>query len=176
MHERPWPARCWSLKCIDRLLNDDRVMIAQGHMNRFGMTSHVDRPGGLAGPVKKPTGFMTSSLCIYDELNKRCDSSLGREHVALIAGRAAAAQVYPEELCSAICRGLAKQKLYDSVQSCIHSRVLGKSQIGSMIEAVGLARPVVDWPEHNIDPMHEPDGGCDLLRRKVQDGIQVSAL
>ena len=88
-----------------------------------------------------------------------------------VAGRAAAAaQVYQEGLCRAICRGLAKQKSYDSGLSCIRSIVLGRPQIGSIIEAAGLARPVGDWPEHYIDPMHEPDGGCDRVHRRVQDG------
>ena len=107
---------------------------------------------------------------MYDELNKRCDSSFRHDHVALVAGRAAAAQVYPEELCRAIYRGIAKQKLYHSGLSCIHSRVLGKAQIGSIIEAAGSARPGGDWPEHYIDPMHEPDGDCDRVHRRGQDG------
>ena len=54
--------------------------------------------------------------------------------------------------------------------NCIHSRVLGKPQIGSIIEAAGLARPVGDWPKHYIDPMHELDGGCDRVHRRQQDG------
>ena len=55
--------------------------------------------------------------------------------------------------------------------------MLGKTQIGSIIEADGLARPVGDWPEHYIDPMHELDGVCDRVHRRVQDGASgLSAL
>ena len=63
------------------------------------------------GLVKKPTGFMTSSRHIANELDKSCDG--GHAHVPLMAGRAAAAQVYPDMLCEAICRGVVKQKKFD---------------------------------------------------------------
>ena len=36
-----------------------------------------------------------------------------------------------------------------------------------------MARPVGDWPDYYIDPMHEPDGGCDRAHRRVQDGASV---
>ena len=60
------------------------------------------------GFVKKPIGFMTSSRCV----DKRHDG--GHIHVPLMAGRAAAAQVYPDMLCEAICRGAVKQKKFDN--------------------------------------------------------------
>ena len=60
------------------------------------------------GLVKKPTGFMTSSKCLIDELNKKCDG--GSDHVPLIAGRAAGAAIYPELPCEEICRGVVRQK------------------------------------------------------------------
>ena len=48
------------------------------------------------------------------ELNKYCMNKTGQhhhhEHGALVRGTAKAAQVYPEDLCRAICRGLKKQK------------------------------------------------------------------
>ena len=56
------------------------------------------------GLVKKPTVFTTSSKCLAEELNKKCDG--GHDHVPLMAGRAAAAQVYPDMLYEAICRGV----------------------------------------------------------------------
>ena len=58
------------------------------------------------GLVKKPSGFMTSSRCVAKELDKRCDG--GHSHVPLMAGRAAAAQVYPDMVCE------AKQKKFES--------------------------------------------------------------
>ena len=78
--------------------------------------------------------------------------------------------MYPEDLCHAICRGLAKQKTYDAGLSCIHSEVLGKLQLSSIIEAAGCSKPVGNWPPHYIDPMHELDGGDDRIHRRRQDG------
>ena len=143
-------------------------MVAQGHMCEFGMTNYVEKLGGEQGPVKKPMGFMTSSWCICDELSKRCDPSQGHQHMPLVAGSAAAAaQVYPENLRRAICRGIAKQKAYDHGLNCIQSRVVGKRQLSSIIESAGCAKPVGDWLAHYVDPMHELDGGDE--RTHTQD-------
>ncbi len=73
LHEHPWTARSWKLKCVDDLIRHPAVNLSQGHMCQFRMMSHVDRPGGEMGLVKKPTGFMTSSKHIAIELDKRCD-------------------------------------------------------------------------------------------------------
>ena len=52
---------------------------------------------------------MTNSHHISLELRPHCDG--GHEHQALVGGtRAKEAQVYPVELCRAICRGLIKEK------------------------------------------------------------------
>ena len=63
--------------------------------------------------VKKPTGFMTSSRFVAEELNKYCDGS--HDHVHLMSGKlTAAAQVYPPDLCKAMLRGTRKQKIADT--------------------------------------------------------------
>ena len=82
------------------------------------------------GLVKKPTGSMTSSRCLVEELNQQCDG--GHDHVPLMAGRAAAAQVYPEMLCDAICRGVVKQKNFESASRVTTGRLsyLGLKSFG----------------------------------------------
>ena len=62
-------------------------------------------------PAKKPTRFMSNSWCILQELSIRCDHS--HPHQPLMSGRAKDAAHYPDALCKAICRGLAKQQAYD---------------------------------------------------------------
>ena len=106
LHEHPWTARSWKLPCVADLMRHPAVNVAQGHMCQFRMLSHIDRPGGDMGLVKKPTGFMTSS--------KKCEG--GHDHVPLMAGRTAAARVYPEMFCEAICRGVVKQKKFELQQ------------------------------------------------------------
>ena len=56
---------------------------------------------GVDTPAKKPTGVLSSSWCILDELSLRCDGSHVHQH--LMSGRAAAAALYPPALFKAIC-------------------------------------------------------------------------
>ena len=130
MHEHPWSARSWALECIEDLLNDGRVHCVQTHMCRFGMESRIGSDSNVKGPVKKPTGFMTSSWCIRDELDRRCSPELNHTHVPLVEGRAAAAQVYPEPLCRAICAGIARQKAYDHVRDLANLGLIDKRREG----------------------------------------------
>ena len=111
LHEHPWTAKSWDLPCIKKVMEHPSVEVVQGHMCQFGMTSRVGHQDGPTGPVKKPTGFMTSSWWIRQELGKKCDGS--HDHVPLMEGRAAGAAIYPQGLCEAICRGISKQKKED---------------------------------------------------------------
>lgn len=111
LHEHPWSAASWKLTSMAELIDDGRVFHTQTHMCRFGMESHVQSKGGEKGLVKKPTGFMSSAECIVAELARRCDGS--HQHVHLMGGRAAAAQVYPPALWEAILRGVIEQKRFE---------------------------------------------------------------
>ena len=64
-------------------------------------------PGEEDKLAKKPTRFMTNSIEIHEELRRGCDGK--HEHQQLVDGRAKAAARYPEKLCKAICRGLARE-------------------------------------------------------------------
>ena len=88
---------------MKRVLAQQGTVTVVAHMCAFGMRS-TDALG--EGPVQKPTRFMTNSLHIAHELERKCDGS--HRHVALLGGRASAAQVYPKALCMAICRGMRK--------------------------------------------------------------------
>ena len=44
-----------------------------------------------------PTGFMTKSVEIARQLERKCDGM--HRHIVLVGGRAKQAEVYPEELC-----------------------------------------------------------------------------
>ena len=134
------------------------------------MESRVGKDPEVRGPVKKPTGFMTSSWCLRDELDRRCSPDLNHYHVPLVEGRAAAAQVYPEPLCKAICVGIARQKTYD-IGICAESKLLNRRQLNSIIESAGGTRPKGDWPLKCFDSGHERDGGSDKVGINPQNGI-----
>ena len=76
------------------------------------MTYPITGSHGDVGRVKKPTGFLSSSRFVAEELNRYCDGS--HDHVHLMAGKAAAAQVYPPDLCKAMLRGITRQKKADA--------------------------------------------------------------
>ena len=86
--------------------------VVQGHMCRFRMTTHIETKDGKRGLVKKPTGFMSSSRCVRNELNKKCTG--GHAHIPLVGGRAAGAQVYSQAFCEAVCRVVRRQQQEDA--------------------------------------------------------------
>ena len=108
LHEHPQGAASWQEPAMVELLAYGHSYVVNSNMCQFGMTTHVDEKNGEQGLVKKPTGFLTSSQCIAQALNLQCAG--GHQHVHLVGGRAAGAQVYPEKLCKAIVNGMMKQK------------------------------------------------------------------
>ena len=69
-----------------------------------------------------------------------------------MGGRASKAAEYPDELCRAICLGIANQQRYDlSGRVCTGS--LDSMSLTSLVEP-----EVSDFPEHWIDSKHGPDG------------------
>ena len=79
-----------------------------GDMCTFHMMQ--DDHGGT-GYIRKPTKFMTNAICIARQLAQRCPGN--HRHIQLVGGRAKAAEVYPDELCKAISRGLVEQMSRD---------------------------------------------------------------
>ena len=85
-------------------------------MCRFGMSGRDHHGPGL---VLKPTKFLTSSLAIAAELNRKCIG--GHRHISsLNAGGFAQFAIYLPALCHAIAKGLAKQLKADARNRRIH--------------------------------------------------------
>ena len=72
-----------------KLMSDPQLEKTTAHMCRYGMRS-TDESGG--GRVKKPTGFLTDSIDLRDQLSKKCMG--GHNRIQLLGGRAKACQVY----------------------------------------------------------------------------------
>ena len=143
------------------------------------------------GLVKKPTGFMPRSQFLLRELDKKRPGD--HEHVPLMGGRAAGAQVYPDMLCEAICRGVVQQKKHDQsglATTGKWSYVEPKSFVrhicdlqGSSSNAIeqilstslveGTRRPTGDYPDHWVDYWHEEDGGDDSRGVRPQMGVTI---
>ena len=115
---------------MEAMLADPRVTWVEGHMCQFGTTAPISGQPGAVGYAKKPTRCMTSSRFVAEELNRYCDGS--HDHVHLVAGKAAAAQVYPPELCKAMLRSTRKQKEFEQL-SMVSTGAMNASKTESFI-------------------------------------------
>ena len=101
LHEHPSSASSWQIPEMIALMRDLNIEKINAHMCRFGMMREDENGGGL---VKKPTGFLTNSEYLKDQLARKCMG--GHRHVHLMGGRAKTCQVYPPKLVKAICKGI----------------------------------------------------------------------
>ena len=92
---------------MHNLVNCEGVQTVRTDTCQFGMMSRTGGIGSKLGHVLKPIGFITNSKFIANELSRRCPRD--HAHVPLVAGRAADAAIYPQNLCRSICRGFAAQ-------------------------------------------------------------------
>ena len=72
-------------------------------------------PEGEVMAIKKPTRWMSNSPLISHNLSRRSEKN--HDHLHLRGGRARQAQVYPQELCTAILEGLKRQLTIDGIIS-----------------------------------------------------------
>lgn len=106
LHEHPATARRWKEQCVIRTMQATNGIQVSGDMCRFGMTTR--RPGPYPGLAFKTTTSMTNLLCIAHQLERPClnkvFSTTDHKHLRLEQGLCTQAQVWPPELCRAICR------------------------------------------------------------------------
>ena len=108
LHEHPAGASSWKEECVKEILELPNVERVVGNTCAFGVLQEDSQGVGM---IKKPTGFMTNACKIAEELNKECERK--HTHVHLMNGRAKRAEVYPDELCFSILKGLVKQMYHD---------------------------------------------------------------
>ena len=118
LHEHPASASSWKEPAIQNLINNHGGILTTAHLCQYGMKS-TDQLG--EDLVKKPTKFLTNSICISKWLDRKCSG--GHRHVQLIGGRAGPCEVYPTPLCEAIVRGLKDQMEADGI-SMVNSSLL----------------------------------------------------
>ena len=118
LHEHPEGASSWQEPCIDRVRRHHGVQTTVMHMCQYGMKTKVD---GIELPVIKPTRMMTSSPQMAKRLARICPRRGGdghahcERHGHLLSGRAAAAAIYPPELCIQILKGIRDTALTKNV-------------------------------------------------------------
>lgn len=128
LFEHPAWAASWKMPELDELSRVPEVLWQRADQCMYGLVTPND--AGISTPAMKPTGFLSSSWCILEELSLRCDHS--HPHQQLVGGRAAAAALYPPALCKAICKGLVRQRAYDK-SGLVGGRQFGRKELKSML-------------------------------------------
>ena len=123
LHEHPSSASSWKIPEMVALMQDLKIDKVNAHMCRFDMMSEDEAGIGL---VKKPTGFLTNSEHLREQLSKKCLG--GHRHVHLMGGKAKACQVYPPKLVKAICRGIQLELKHNGILSLAYKDMLSVSQ------------------------------------------------
>ena len=109
LHEHPDGAGSWQEDSMQRLMRRQGVMIVVGDQCRYGLVSQDKQ---REGPARKRTGFLTNAVCVARRLCNKCPNQAGyvvHRHVILENGRTKVAQIYPDELCREICKGIQEQ-------------------------------------------------------------------
>ena len=107
-------------------------------------TTHIEEKNGERRLVKKPTGFLSSSKCVREQLGVKCKG--GHAHMPLVGGRASGAQVYTQALCEAICKGVAMQKEADALIKVS----IGRMTEGELKSCVGQSSNMQAWASSSV--------------------------
>ena len=75
LHEHPRYATSWQLRRMAHLMATPGVELAHGDQCQYG--SVIRRGQQVGDPVTKPTGFLTNSPEVYDQLSRRCSGRGG---------------------------------------------------------------------------------------------------
>ncbi|CAK0827114.1 unnamed protein product [Prorocentrum cordatum] len=117
--EQPLTALSWEYDGIlIRLWNLEGVAFVRGDQCAYGA---CDRDTGK--PIKKPTGWLTNSAAVANQLSKRCACPPGAHQQLLGKNsggyRAQQAAAYPVGLAKAFCRGVLQQMQIDYRSSLV---------------------------------------------------------
>ena len=134
LHEHPQSATSWREPCIQRIMGKTGVLKVSADQCQYGLLSR-DKTG--EGYVRKATSFMTNAPYVALQLQKRCPNRTGRvvhRHVTLEGGRTKPAQIYPEGLCRAICKGLLDQITADQKGQFLLAQLNGTQEEARDVE------------------------------------------
>ena len=136
-----------------------QAWVVRGNMCRFGM---VTDKAGVSGLSCEPIEFMTNSICVADQLDRRCLNTMtgqrDNDHVQLDGCRPRQAQKYPPELCSAICLGILDQLHLNNNELCMFERLDPAASIANSDNIGRLPRKI-----HKLEAAQAVPGEEDVL-------------
>ena len=119
LQEHPHSASSWKEGCMNSPMEMAGMVRVTGDQCMYGFRA---KNREHMGPAQKRTGFLTNSTRIAQQLIRRCPIKIGymvHNHVRLECGRTRNAQVYPRELCRAVCVGLQNHIKADEAGRCL---------------------------------------------------------
>ena len=141
-------ASSWCLPEVRGVAIHPEVFVVRSCMCAFGMKQKDDQGWAY---INKPTTFMANSPEAVRELERRCPGN--HRHIPLVDGKAAAAQVYPKRLCTAVCRAIARQKLRDQ-QGLKGTPLLSLGEMGKVARQAGSTSNHKQKP---AEALHDPE-------------------
>ena len=144
--EHPYSASSWKHRAMEKLLKRSDTFLAKTDQCCFGLKSQQGQPH------QKPTGFLSSSSEIAQQLHRKCQGEHQHEHI--IGGhKSRRTQEYPEELRAVILRTYSKM-----VQAEVH--VLDSTKLFQSDRRIDrmLQKEFRETRDQGL-----PDGGAELL-------------
>ena len=173
LHEHPHTASSWYETCIQQILKKEGVMHVVGDQCMYGPKTTCN---GQEGPARKRIGFMTNSVCIAQQFQRRCPNTANQvihKHIVLEDGRTRKAQIYPREVCRAICEGLQKQIQADTMGQFllleIDSKNATSDSLMNVAEELKAKYQIVEEPENpELDIVWDDVSGAELVPAGVK--------
>lgn len=133
---------------VERFIAKNQILEARTDMCAFGLV--VRDRDGKEGPALKPTRFITNSVAVHRELQRRCRGC--KEHVPLEGkSRTTAAARYPKELCRAVCRGVRDQMRMDPAGIMSMLSLADSSDDGDDDHLDSIEHEEHDWGQYYDD-------------------------
>ena len=120
LFEHPKEAASWKEPCVQRAWSLEGVERVVGDQCQYGLRVRPEEELNM-----KPTGFLSNSPRIRNQLSRRCSGDHPHQH--LMGGRAKKAEEYPPKLCQAMIRGL-KEEITDSEVWIVNEEWLGEGE------------------------------------------------
>lgn len=114
LHEHPVNAKSWEYPPMRELRNMPRIGEVIADLCQYGMRARTR--GGGSRPSRKRTRFLSSAPAVLAKLWRRCKHA----HQPLVNGRAAAAAIYPPQLCKALLVGIDAQRRREGQAMPLH--------------------------------------------------------
>ena len=167
LHEHPWSAWSGKLDLVQDFMQRTDVYLGRGDQCPFGQWRADEHGPGL---VLKPTGWLSSSLHIFEHVAVRCCNTIQNRSVPhhrrvhLESGRAKACQAYPPALERAIVEGEVSQLKSDKVLTDGFIGVLEPE------EALHEGLATDSWSQLGVSLQ---DGGSAVSTAAPEEGIYI---